>query len=472
MAQPTIVDSRRRGTPTQCPSCRILLDFDRPHSYSGKLQIRCAECKYVYEFIPQSQESSGAGTSTGAGASNHGFASGGGGSGGSGRRGAGTDADPIETEYYEILGVQVMATQEEIKKAYRKMAIKLHPDKNRDDPAAEENFKQLSIAYQVLSDPNLRAIYNRNGQKKGGGGVEPAGGFQDPEVVFGTMFGGERFHDWIGTISIVFSGKDMKDALENEQEQQTEMAQYISAAQAAGRPVAMGPGGQPVMTPELLARRQQRQKALQDKKTAARKERVERLAQNLINKLSIYTESAHGENDKAVTASFKEICRIEAEELSKENYGYELLQAIGRTYISKGEHYEASNSFAPLGWFHGARQNFNLIGDTVSTLRAAIELKTVFQKLQEAEQSGLSAEHVRKLEEQAAEQGVRVIWKGAKLEVEGVIRNVCDEVLNDKNVTAKTRDLRATALKLMGEAFISIKKSGEEEQAKPASVAH
>ncbi|KAJ9116305.1 hypothetical protein QFC22_004745 [Naganishia vaughanmartiniae] len=416
MAQPTIVDSRRRGTPTQCPSCRILLDFDRPHSYSGQLQIRCAECKYVYAYIPQ-QDTSAAGASTGAGNTA------GQGATGIGRRGAGTDADPIETEYYEVLGVNVLATQDEIKKAYRKMAIKLHPDKNRDDPSAEEN---------VLSDPNLRAIYNRNGQKSGGG-VEPAGGFQDPEVVFGTMFGGERFQDWIGTIS-----KDMKDALENEAEQQTEMAQYISQAQASGNPVVTGAGGQPVLTPELLARRQQRQKALADKKAAARKERVEKLAQNLINKLSIYTESAHGENDKAVTASFKVGLIREQDdtysELSKENYGYELLQAIGRTYISKGEHYEASNQFAPLGWFHGAKQNFNLIGDTVSTLRAAIELKTVFQKLQEAEKSGLSAEHVRKLEEQAAEQGVRVIWKGAKLEVEGVIRNVCDEVLNDKNV--------------------------------------
>jgi hypothetical protein len=67
----------------------------------------------------------------------------------------------------------------------------------------------------------------------------------------------------------------------------------------------MGPGGQPVLTPDLLARRQQRQKALADRKAAARKERVEKLKRNLINKLSIYTESARGEDDRAVTESFK-----------------------------------------------------------------------------------------------------------------------------------------------------------------------
>ncbi len=57
---------------------------------------------------------------------------------------------------YDTLGVATSATQDEIKKAYRKLAIKLHPDKNPNDPEGEEKFKQLATAYHVLSDPELR----------------------------------------------------------------------------------------------------------------------------------------------------------------------------------------------------------------------------------------------------------------------------------------------------------------------------
>ena len=64
--------------------------------------------------------------------------------------------------------------------------------------------------------------------------------------------------------------------------------------------------------------------------------------------------------------------------------------------------------------------------DSVSTLRSALELKAVFDKLQQAEHSGLSPEALRKLEEQAAEQGIRTLWKGAKLEVEAVIRDTAE----------------------------------------------
>lgn len=89
--------------------------------------------------------------------------------------------------------------------------------------------------------------------------------------------------------------------------------------------------------------------------------------------------------------------------------------------------------------------------DSVSTLRSALELKSVFERLQAAEQSGMSPEDLRKLEEQAAEQGMRTLWKGAKLEVESVIRETCDRVLGDPSVSREKRDLRAAALGLMGE---------------------
>lgn len=102
--------------------------------------------------------------------------------------------------------------------------------------------------------------------------------------------------------------------------------------------------------------------------------------------------------------------------------------------------------------------SLTLVLCSVSTLRAALELKAVFDKLQQAESSGLSAEAVKKLEEQAAEQGVRTIWKGAKLEVESVIRETCDRVLGDSSVPANKLHLRAVALMMMGEAFCSVKK--------------
>ena len=66
-------------------------------------------------------------------------------------------------DYYEILGVQKNATADELKKAYRKLALKYHPDKNPGDKEAEEKFKEAAEAYDVLSDPDKRAKYDQWG---------------------------------------------------------------------------------------------------------------------------------------------------------------------------------------------------------------------------------------------------------------------------------------------------------------------
>ncbi|MEK9938815.1 MAG: DnaJ domain-containing protein, partial [Ilumatobacter sp.] len=68
------------------------------------------------------------------------------------------------SDFYELLGVSRQASAEEIKKAYRKRARELHPDANPDDPDAAERFKELSKAYQVLSDDDQRARYDRFGE--------------------------------------------------------------------------------------------------------------------------------------------------------------------------------------------------------------------------------------------------------------------------------------------------------------------
>ena len=108
-------------------------------------------------------------------------------------------------DYYEVLGVDRNATDDDLKKAYRKLAVKFHPDKNPGDKAAEEKFKELGEAYEALSDPQKRAAYNQYGhaafasRSRGGG---RAGGFHDAADIFREVFsgggGGSIFEDLFG----------------------------------------------------------------------------------------------------------------------------------------------------------------------------------------------------------------------------------------------------------------------------------
>jgi molecular chaperone DnaJ len=115
-------------------------------------------------------------------------------------------------DFYEILGVNRDASSEDIKKAYRKLAMKHHPDRNPDNPKAEAQFKEAKEAYEILSDEQKRTAYDQYGhagvdpQARGGGG----GGFGDAfSDIFGDIFGGGG-----GSRSNVYRGADLRYNLE------------------------------------------------------------------------------------------------------------------------------------------------------------------------------------------------------------------------------------------------------------------
>jgi len=130
------------------------------------------------------------------------------------------------TDYYQTLGVDRNASADQIKRAYRKLALKFHPDRNPEDASAEEKFKQAAEAYEVLSDPEKKSAYDRFG-KEGLRGSFSGGGFQwsdfshfqDFEDILGSFFGGGMFGDLFGASrrgggrEVFHRGSDLKVTL-------------------------------------------------------------------------------------------------------------------------------------------------------------------------------------------------------------------------------------------------------------------
>jgi molecular chaperone DnaJ len=158
-------------------------------------------------------------------------------------------------DYYEVLGVNRDASEEEIKKAYRKLAMKHHPDRNPDNPKAEEHFKEAKEAYEILSDGQKRAAYDQHGHaafETGGMGGGGFGGFGagsqgfDFSDIFGDIFGGGRG----GGRTSVQRGADLRYNLEITLEQAARGTEtQIRVPTMAECATCHGSGAKPGTTP-------------------------------------------------------------------------------------------------------------------------------------------------------------------------------------------------------------------------------
>ncbi|KAL7273389.1 DnaJ-like protein [Rhizina undulata] len=320
-----------------------------------------------------------------------------------------------ETEYYDTLEVAPTATELEIKKAYRKLAIKLHPDKNPGDETAHAKFQAISEAYQVLSNDDLRKQYDKFGKEK----AVPESGFDDPGEFFSMIFGGEAFMDLIGEISLM---KDLTKTMEitmKEQEEEGSEGEEEKPKPAANvhpgsydtpshsphppssptqesstkqTPATSSPGttstsgtstprpkGVPTrpllteradeesrMTAEGMSQEEKDLRRKEKKKGGLSKEQRDELAaydnerrkvrQERVNTLAkklVDRICVYTETDKgeAVTHAFQEKTKYEVENLKMESFGIEILHAIGSVYVSKGVSFIKSQKFLGISGF-------------------------------------------------------------------------------------------------------------------------
>ncbi|KAK5195085.1 DnaJ-like protein [Exophiala xenobiotica] len=448
----------------------------------------------------------------------------------------------VDTSYYDALGVKPDATELEIKKAYRKLAITTHPDKNPGDETAHERFQAVGEAYQVLSNKDTRAAYDKYGKEK----AMPSQGFEDPAEFFSMIFGGEAFVDLIGELTLL---KDLTHTMDitMEQMEEEELAkaaeeklnvhdaeeQQATAATAASMsakeaeakadttdestspppPPYVGEEpstsasaghahGSGTSTPRRYLGQQaimdkseedarmdaaglsQEEKDLQKKKKKggltkeqrekleayererrkAREDRVDTLAKKLVDRISIWTET---DKRPEVTAAFQEKTRLEVENLKMESFGIEILHAVGQTYLQKATSFLKSQKFLGIsGFFSRLKDKGTLAKETWNTISTAIDAQLTMEEMAKLEEKGgadWTDEKKAEYERKVTGKILAAAWKGSKFEIQGVLRDVCDKILNDKTVRLEKRVERAHALVLCGTIYQKAERDPDEE---------
>jgi curved DNA-binding protein CbpA len=302
--------------------------------------------------------------------------------------------------YYEILGIEKSATQVEIKRAYYKKAKEWHPDKNPDNPHADEMFKLINEAYQILSDEQKREMYDKYGKDY----LRSAeGGEVDISFAFKMLFGAGKFDDVIGEMS--FFSSILEEGASEEAKQKQEKAQQ---------------------------------------------ERIAQLATNLrFIKLEPYINGSK-EWIHVIEKDIKEKLEVPG--------GASLLLHIGYIYVQEAKQHD-NRWFGLESFVSELSEKGHIVSEAISLVSEARKLQIAQQQLEGSQDTGTQM--------RALNQGINLVWKLGKLEIEQTLRQVCEKTIQDCN-EKRTKKKLLDGLRKLGEMYQkAAKKAGVAKRAAP-----
>jgi len=335
---------------------------------------------------------------------------------------AGGSCDVAETEYYDLLHVNPDANLSDIKKAYHREALQCHPDKNLGDAEAKSKFQKLADAYQVLSDPESRRKYNREGKA----GIQEPSFKPDAALFFSLLFGSERFEPWIGELHLAMQTDQFAKHMEKDV---------------------------PAVDEDLLNNTEVAQKNL--KRRQDRREVM--CACHLRDKLErfVYGRDIDG---------WEEQMRLEAINLVGGQFGPELLVTLGeifqvRATIYLCDEFEGRYSFKKrmASMKHSKltlRHQFDFYSNAASSLMRVKKVHDAAKNMSDGDDENQQRKVIEDVLDNAWPTFLRTAWSSVVMDVDATMKEAGRKLLKDKSVPWQIRARRAQALLHLSQIFL------------------
>ena len=342
--------------------------------------------------------------------------------------------DVKDSHFYDLLQVPTNATSADIKKAYYKKAMILHPDKNP-DPEAKKQFQQLNQAYQILSDAESRKKYDSMGSKS----FEENSPTIDPRMFFSALFGSQKFEEYVGELSLASMAKQIMKDMDKMQE--AEGSNQVD--------VDMGLSG----------------RARGSEKRRQRRRRIQ-CAANLARKLDKYVV----DRDEA---TFVRDAYLEAAELVKTSFGPQLLSTIAWVYTYRSDKSIAEDKGSMLNrkmasWRGTGRNYSNMASVAGNVTKSFLAVNRMSKQANKAsknahvpgeETAGMSdmpeadMKEMRQNMEAALPLLLETAWSMCQVDIEDTVKDATKMVMKDIGVPWQIRHRRAYALRRLGQIF-------------------